>query len=255
MTDEELIKRIYEGTTLEIEEFLGYPISVEVLENLYDHLWKAMNQMSDEKIEMYKASYEKEKETENRYDFGRYDIPQILQQIAVSISKRFTINGICDPVYICNSIALITGNGDGQGYFYGKDCFPLSAEQAYKAAKDLQNSYGCNISKFEINELADIIRNNGEMPVKDIRQGLIEYINKCNEKSLHCDVWRRDHLKCCIREAKNTLDELKDYPDKSKIFYCEDISAAHEKNGIFTVSESDHIKIEECSIEDPEPDI
>lgn len=239
MTDEELMKRVYEGSVAEIEDFLGYQVSMDVFENLKDCIRKTMDRMPDEKIEAFKAAYEREKETKNHYDFGRYDIPRVLQQIAVSISKRFTIRGVCDPVYICNSIALSTEKGDGQGCFYDTDCSSFTGEQAYKAAKDLRNAYGCNISKFEVNELANIIKNNGEMPVKNIRQGLIEYVNKCNEESLHCDYWRRDYLLGCIREAENTLEELRNYPDKGKIFYHEDLSAGRENGVSFKLSDAD----------------
>ena len=254
MTNEELIKRIYEGSVSEIEDFLGCPASMEILENI-EYFWEAAKQMPNEKLEIYKSFYEQKEEAKNHYDFGKYDIPQVLKQISVNISKRFTINGVCDPVYICNSIALSTKNGDGQGYFYDTDCSSFTEEQAYKAAKDIQNSYGCNILGPEIDELSDIIRNNGEMPVKNIRQGLIKYINRCNEERLHCDYWRRDCLLGSIREAQNTLEEIKNFSDEGKILYCEDLSADNGKGGVFTVLEMNYTRTDRHETEEHEMDI
>lgn len=48
----------------------------------------------------------------------RYKVPPDIAEAAVRICQSYGINGICDPMYICNVIAAASNRGDGQGNFY-----------------------------------------------------------------------------------------------------------------------------------------
>lgn len=45
--------------------------------------------------------------------------PKNLRRISERICTSYGITGICDPMYICNIIALELGFGDGQSNFTG----------------------------------------------------------------------------------------------------------------------------------------
>lgn len=60
------------------------------------------------------------KEYKDFYDeaFRGYDnIPEDIKKIAIRICDAYGIRGICDPVYICNIIAVEQGRGDGKSNF------------------------------------------------------------------------------------------------------------------------------------------
>lgn len=132
--------------------------------------------------------------------------PAVLQKITALICKRFCILGSCDPMYICNVIAYEFGMGDGNGTF-SSDIIPQDADFD-RAAKYLQNAYGCNIAKSEISELSDIIRN-GEINFPLAIEGLKRFIGERKEERRHCDKWRKDYLRKVIDEACATLFEFK----------------------------------------------
>jgi len=49
--------------------------------------------------------------------FRGTDCPADLKRAATRICRSYGINGICDPVYIANVIAVEIGRGDGQSNF------------------------------------------------------------------------------------------------------------------------------------------
>lgn len=49
--------------------------------------------------------------------FEGHEVPGNIRRAACLAMYRFTINGICDGMYICNTIANESGCGDGQGNF------------------------------------------------------------------------------------------------------------------------------------------
>lgn len=131
--------------------------------------------------------------------------PMSLQKIALQICKRFCIDGLCDPMYICNTIAYAFGMGDGNGSF-SSETIPQNADYV-KAAKYLQNAYGCNIAKSEISELSDIIRT-GKINYELAIEGLRTFIKERKQERTQCDNWRKDYLKKTIDEATATLYEF-----------------------------------------------
>ena len=52
---------------------------------------------------------------------GAVDLPDAIRQASESICDRFTISGVCDPMYIANVTAFELGCGDGQGTFFLAD--------------------------------------------------------------------------------------------------------------------------------------
>jgi len=79
-----------------------------------------------------------------RRSFEGHDVPEDLKEIAEKICIKYSIKGICDPMYIANTIANTIGRGDGQGNF--KDGITDTA-RIREAARRLIGSYGCNIPK------------------------------------------------------------------------------------------------------------
>ena len=53
----------------------------------------------------------------NSVDGTPYDIPADIRRAAEHIVRSYGIKGVCDPMYIANSIALELGFGDGQSHF------------------------------------------------------------------------------------------------------------------------------------------
>jgi hypothetical protein len=90
-----------------------------------------------------KVISELDKRTEFFKDaFEEYNIPPKIKNASESICIKFNIYGICDPMYIVNSIAYELGIGDGCGNF--NDNEPDLSKLDYIADR-LKFSYGCNI--------------------------------------------------------------------------------------------------------------
>lgn len=47
-----------------------------------------------------------------------YDVPEDIKRLATRLCRSYGINGLCDPMYIANVIALELGRGDGQSNFF-----------------------------------------------------------------------------------------------------------------------------------------
>lgn len=47
-----------------------------------------------------------------------YNVPEDIKLAATRIVQAYGIRGICDPMYIANTIAMETGRGDGESHFY-----------------------------------------------------------------------------------------------------------------------------------------
>ena len=50
--------------------------------------------------------------------FEGHDVPEYVKKRAILILKRFTIFGLCDGMYIANTIAYENGTGDGYAGYY-----------------------------------------------------------------------------------------------------------------------------------------
>ncbi len=97
----------------------------------------------------YKKAYGKDEEEKSAQE-----PPKEISDKAKAITKRFSINGICDKMYISNTIARCNGLGDGESHFNGKTEIIL----ARQTAKEIQHAYGCNIRKEDLDELENIIK-------------------------------------------------------------------------------------------------
>ena len=130
------------------------------------------------------------------------NMPTWLRNIVAIITKRFTINGECDPMYIANVIASMNGMGDGGGNFYDQRK-PISKETAER----LQFAYSSLIEKDEIDELYDILRT-GKMNEQKAEKGICRKISKWLNEINSPDAWRKRYLSQCIEEARRTLLEF-----------------------------------------------
>lgn len=131
--------------------------------------------------------------------FAGYDVPEIIKNTTVSIMERFTITGLCDGMYIANTIAMVDGTGDGNGNFTSN-----SITKYEEIAAKLHGCYGCNIFDGDEQELAEILATRNVNSVSAVR-GLRKYINRCEAEKKTCDEWRVDYLDKCIDEAKKSL--------------------------------------------------
>lgn len=132
--------------------------------------------------------------------FKGYNVPENIKNVAILISKRFTINGICDPMYISNTIANSCGIGDGMSNFTGEDV--ITNTQAI--AERLQWAYGCNILKSEIPELKEII-DTGCIDRDKAVNGMKDFIKRIKQEKQTCDVWRIDYLNNCIESLEENI--------------------------------------------------
>lgn len=83
--------------------------------------------------------------------FKGYEVPERIKKASKELCTRFNIIGICDPLYICNVIAVESGLGNGCNEFtYGEII------NSRKIAERLRGAYGCNIKSK--NDEAEIMR-------------------------------------------------------------------------------------------------
>lgn len=142
---------------------------------------------------------EKEKSTMmNTKNFAN-NVPENLKNTVIAIMKRFTINGWCDAMYICNTIAQYSGTGNGCGSFVSGEI-----KNASDIATFLQFAYGHNISKEDILELEEILRT-GSLDREKTVTGIRNYIERCRQEMITCDIIRADYLGRCIDKATMTL--------------------------------------------------
>jgi len=125
-------------------------------------------------------------------------VPEKLKQIALLIMRRFTIDGIWDGMYICNSIASLNEIGDGHGAFFSDEI-----TNARRTAESLQHAYGCNIGKDDVDELEEIIKTR-KLDKKKARKGLIGHIVKCRSALENGDC-REKYLERSIYQANLNL--------------------------------------------------
>lgn len=128
---------------------------------------------------------------EERYAkmFEGHRIPDNIRQAASLVMYRFTIDGICDGMYICNTIAYESGSGDGQGNF-----MEPARIDVRKAARAIQDAYGCNIGRGDIDELAMIL-DTGKLDYSVARAGMLRDMRELKQQQhTSADSWRKDYL-------------------------------------------------------------
>ena len=104
------------------------------------------------------------------------NVPEKIQKVVNVIMKRYVIYGICDYMYIANTIGLKGGIGDGQGFFWNDN---------YKNLEDIADAligaYGCNIFKDDKTELINILKT-GNISQEALQTGIQKYISYCEKK-------------------------------------------------------------------------
>ena len=148
--------------------------------------------------------------------FTGYTVPENIKRIASNIVRRFVISGSADGMYIANTIGHVGGCGDGCGNFTSGN-----AKNYDKIASALINAYGCNIEKYEQDELELMIRT-GKIYMTAAVKGLKDRINRCRAERAkpETDGWRKDYLARCIRNAGDAADEIRGWlPDGHKPDY------------------------------------
>jgi len=74
---------------------------------------------------------------DNCFEGAKPEMPADLRRMSESICDRYTISGICDPMYLANVAAFELGRGDGRGTFY-----PMTAEARETQAQRLDTFVG-----------------------------------------------------------------------------------------------------------------
>ena len=134
--------------------------------------------------------------------FAGYNVPETIKKRAINISKRFAIDGICDPMYISNTIAHASGSGDGQGHFTND-----TISNCKTIAEHLQWAYGCNIQRSEIPELERILEI-GSIDTQKAEHGMKDFIKRLETEKKTCDEWRVEYLDREIDTLKENIVEL-----------------------------------------------
>ena len=136
-----------------------------------------------------------------KYEF-KEGIPIVFRIRATAICERFFIEGLCDPMYIVNSIAKDTGYGDGCGNFTDTalKLLKLSEEEAEKCADFLLNAYASNIPKGSRDELVYILQF-GYIPAAKAKEGIRRYFQRLKNEERRAeaigDLWRANYSRKC----------------------------------------------------------
>lgn len=71
-------------------------------------------------MELNKLLSEFKKQDEDFFQeaFKGYVVPDGIKTASIAICRSYGIRGICDPMYIANTIAMHIGLGDGKSNFY-----------------------------------------------------------------------------------------------------------------------------------------
>ncbi len=134
------------------------------------------------------------------------NVPEEIKKRVEAITKRYIINGICDPMYIANIIANRTGCGDGMGEFTSVPEF--TTEQCETVATALRNAYGCNIFDEDLEELTGILKTGKLSAVRSI-EGLYRFINKLYAQNETCnDEFRKEYNEKQMRKANDVIYDL-----------------------------------------------
>lgn len=64
------------------------------------------------------------------------NVPEDIRSFSIWFCKTYWINGICDPMYVCNVIAMYLGRGDGMGQFGDGLCDPYAMDDAGRSLLD-----------------------------------------------------------------------------------------------------------------------
>ena len=135
--------------------------------------------------------------------FDGYTVPEKYQEITSCIIRRFSIIGSADGMYICNSIAFLSGCGDGRGNFTGDDV------KIDDCADFLRRVYGCNILPEEMDELKEILKT-GELTPEVAVPGIRSYIRRIRrEKPLERGGrYTENYIRTKVHNGADAIEEL-----------------------------------------------
>ncbi len=131
--------------------------------------------------------------------FEGYKVPENVKKTACMVMFRFTVIGVCDGMYICNTIAHESGFGDGKGNFTE----PASIN-ACKSAEAIQDAYAQNISCYALDELV-LILDTGRLDYSMARTGILRDIRELREQRRRAANWRRQYLDMEIEQKQKDL--------------------------------------------------
>ncbi|MCD8084595.1 MAG: hypothetical protein LUE86_14080 [Clostridiales bacterium] len=139
--------------------------------------------------------------TRNRIDgrynemYEGYDVPKEIRRRASLILFRFGIYGLCDGMYISNTIGVCTSLGNGTGEF--RTDRPIDEEIRNRAeftAREIQDAYYSCIPSEDLPELVDILANATLDNEKALR-GMQSMINANTAEINRTDeAWRESYL-------------------------------------------------------------
>ena len=135
--------------------------------------------------------------------FEGYTVPERYKEIASCMIRRFNITGAADGMYICNSLAVDSGCGDGHGNFTGDDV------KIDKCTDFLKYAYGCNIFPEDIEELKDILKT-GELTPSVAVPRIRSYARMMRrEKPLERGGrYTENYIRTTVHNAADAIDEL-----------------------------------------------
>lgn len=134
--------------------------------------------------------------------FKGYDVPESIRKRVALIMRRFTIFGLCDGMYIANTIAHKNGSGDGKGHFTD-----MAITQVSGIVRALMDAYSCNIYPCDKEALEDIIMN-GTLEKDAMINGLKNAIRIRKEKiNKSPEEWRKEFLYGEINVIRDTIEE------------------------------------------------
>ena len=134
--------------------------------------------------------------------FEGHEVPESIRKRVALIMRRFTIFGLCDGMYIANTIAYENGSGDGHGTFED-----TAITKIHKIVHALMGAYGCNIFPCDKETLEDIIMN-GTLEKDAMLSGLKNSIRIRKEKIDNVtDWWRKEFLYGEINVIKDTIKD------------------------------------------------
>ena len=129
-------------------------------------------------------------------------VPKKIDDDAKAIVKRFSIKGLCDHMYICNTIAYENGMGNGCGEFNDAD-----NEISYKTAEFIQHAYSSLIKPEDMEELFEIL-STGTINPEKAKVGIKKQMQGFLNEMKYCDEWRVKYLQTCYDTAQATLLEF-----------------------------------------------
>lgn len=131
--------------------------------------------------------------------FEGHEVLGNIRRAACLVLYRFTITGICDGMYICNTIAHESGCSDGQGDFTE----PAKID-TWGPARTIQSSYSGNIGQGDINELA-VTLESGRLDYSMARAGMLRDMRELKRQHTSADPWRKNYLKMQLSQKQKDI--------------------------------------------------